>query len=73
MSDWSGAVVGEWNERAEDALLERGRAYLVGDLSALSGEQVASRLDEQLPSSRRGSCTRLHAAASTPSASSVWS
>jgi rifampicin phosphotransferase len=47
VSDWSGAVVEEWNERAEDDLMERGRAYLVGDLSALNGEQVAARLDEQ--------------------------
>ena len=35
VNDWSGAVVEEWHERAEDDLLERGRAYLVGDLSAL--------------------------------------
>ena len=55
VSDSSGAVVGEWNERAEDALLERGRAYLVGDLSALSGEQVAGRSTSSFASSRRGS------------------
>lgn len=48
VNDWSAAVVEEWNEQAEDDLLERGRAYLVGDLSALNDEQVAGRLDEQL-------------------------
>ena len=64
VSDWSGAVVEEWNERAEDDLLERGRAYLVGDLSALNEEQVAGRLDEQLRLVEEGLTWhfRLHAA-----------
>ena len=64
VSDWSGAVVEEWHERAEDELLERARAYLVGDLSALNEEQVAGRLDEQLRLVEEGLTWhfRLHAA-----------
>jgi pyruvate,water dikinase len=64
VSDWSGAVVEEWHERAEAELLERGRAYLVGDLSALNEEQVAGRLDEQLRLVEEGLTWhfRLHAA-----------
>jgi pyruvate,water dikinase len=64
VSDWSGAVVEEWHERAEDDLLERGRAYLVGDLTALNEEQVAGRLDEQLRLVEEGLTWhfRLHAA-----------
>ena len=64
VSDWSGAVVEEWLDRAEDDLLERGRAYLVGDLTALNEEQVAARLDEQLRLVEEGLTWhfRLHAA-----------
>jgi pyruvate,water dikinase len=54
VEDWSGHVVDEWHERAEDDLLERGRAYLVGDLNALSEQQVAARLDEQLRLAEEG-------------------
>ncbi len=64
VNDWSGAVVDEWHERAEDDLLERSRAYLVGDLTALNEEQVAARLDEQLRLVGEGLTWRfrLHAA-----------
>jgi phosphohistidine swiveling domain-containing protein len=48
VDDWYGRVVEEWQDHVEDDLLQRGRGYLAGDLAALSEEQVAARLDEQL-------------------------
>ncbi len=48
VSDWAGQVVEEWHAGQEDALLERGRGFLAGDLNALTAEQVAARLEEQL-------------------------
>ena len=61
VSDWSGAVVEEWLERAEDDLLERGRAYLVGDLTALNEEQVAGPPRRAAPSGRGGADVALPA------------
>jgi rifampicin phosphotransferase len=41
-------AVDDWLAGKQEDLLERGRAFLVGDLSALDERQVADRLDEQL-------------------------
>lgn len=46
--DGHGQAVDEWLGGKEDDLLERGRAFLVGDLGALTTDQVADRLEEQL-------------------------
>ena len=75
VSDWSGAVVEEWNERAEDDLLERGRAYLVGDSPRSTGSRSQPGSTSSSVSSRRGSrgTSGSTRPASTPSASSVWS
>jgi pyruvate,water dikinase len=46
--DRHGQAIEEWLGGKEDDLLERGRAFLVGDLGALTTSQVADRLEEQL-------------------------
>ena len=48
VADWSGHTVEEWKGGAETDLLERGHGFLAGDLAALSAQQVAARLEEQL-------------------------
>ena len=48
VTDWSGQVVADWYGGKEDELLERGRGFLAGDLTALTSAQVATRLEEQL-------------------------
>ena len=64
VTDWPGRVVEEWEGGAEEELLERGKAYLAGDLAALTTGQVAARLEEQLRFTEE--ClswhTRLHVA-----------
>jgi pyruvate,water dikinase len=48
VADWSGHTVEEWKGGAEVDLVERGRGFLAGDLTALTAHQVAARLEEQL-------------------------
>jgi rifampicin phosphotransferase len=48
VDDRHGQAVDDWLAGREDDLLERGRAFLVGDLGALSEGQLADRLEEQL-------------------------
>ena len=48
IADSSGHTVEEWKSGAETDLLERGHGFLAGDLAALSAQQVAARLEEQL-------------------------
>jgi pyruvate,water dikinase len=65
VTDWPGRTVEEWKGGAELDLLERGRGFLAGDLAALTADQVAARLEEQLRFVEQGFTwrARLHAAA----------
>jgi rifampicin phosphotransferase len=65
VADWSGLTVKEWKGGAEVDLLERGRGFLAGDLAALTAQQVAARLEEQLRFVEESFTwrARLHAAA----------